>query len=466
MNVFIYNPRFNLNYIAKAASAELKSKYRSLLELINLEPIEANLDIEDWIESITPIIHLIEKYELSNIFINSKEFTNFITESEKTEILNVISVGLYQTHEKIKIAMKDFNVNILFPHNNPDFEGFTYFRTRTFKEFSNRNIHGVFAAYDNEELDLLLNIKAFKEGILDSNSTEYSRVIKSIESSDKLQNLSNTELDKKILKLNEWKNHSFEEKLSKLSFNQEEESKKYFFKTIDKFIATSITLKKNSNIGQVVSEILNEIDYSYEKLLYAHLGYTVLIQDFADIEYEYRFFVINNKVVAGAACIEQFTPENNIHSPFDYQIVKKRNKDKIEENKKIVSELTKAAKVIAKSFKSENKFFKNYILDIGMINGKPGIIEVNPFKNVGFYALDYNMLLNEFINMHEKFSEKCELTELEQSILNFTENKKPMTSFEIARGLHLNRLYGPKAKQIVGMTIGKMRKKNIHINIR
>lgn len=101
-----------------------------------------------------------------------------------------------------------------------------------------------------------------------------------------------------------------------------------------------------------------------------------------------------------------------------------------------------------------------------MINGKPGIIEVNPFKNVGFYDLDYNMLLNEFINMHEKFSEKCELTELEQSILNFTESEQPMTSFEIARGLHLNRLYGPKAKQIVGMTIGKMRKKNIHINIR
>jgi len=58
------------------------------------------------------------------------------------------------------------------------------------------------------------------------------------------------------------------------------------------------------------------------------------------------------------------------------------------------------------------------------------------------------------------------MTELEQMIVDYLKPKRSrsVTSHQISHGLNLNNRYGARGKQIVGMTIGRMRKKGIEAN--
>ena len=58
------------------------------------------------------------------------------------------------------------------------------------------------------------------------------------------------------------------------------------------------------------------------------------------------------------------------------------------------------------------------------------------------------------------------MTDLEQKIYDNLKNREPrsVTSHKIAHFLKLHLKYGTKAKQIVGMTIGRMVKKGIDVN--
>lgn len=65
--------------------------------------------------------------------------------------------------------------------------------------------------------------------------------------------------------------------------------------------------------------------------------------------------------------------------------------------------------------------------------------------------------------MSDLFGETVAMTELEQKIYDYTKDRNPLTSHQISHGLKLNRKYGTKGKQIVGMTIGRMLKKGIKV---
>lgn len=402
MNIIFYTARFNLNSIPNHLPLNLKEDYFNFIKLMNIDTnnLNSNCDFEDWVESVTPILHAIKNFDLKNIFINSKEYTGFLMPNKPTEKLNVIAIGLYTCHSKISQILSDYEIEIKFPHKNPDHEGFEYSKTKTFNTLANRTIYGLYSILDSDYLELLNTRKKYEEGLLEIDSVTYNYVKKSIENNKSFAALTLENINSKIAELNKIKETSFEQKLIKLSNEQEESEKKYFIKTKEKFIATEITIDKNSTIGDITGALLREIDYSYEKLMFAYAGKeNLLIQDYAKIEYEYRFFVINNQLVAGAACIEEFTPLNNKDLKFDTQIVKRRNKDKIETNQEIVDQLIVLANQAIESLQAENSGFKNYILDIGYINGKPGIIEINPYKNVGFYALNYSFIFNKLITL-------------------------------------------------------------------
>lgn len=59
------------------------------------------------------------------------------------------------------------------------------------------------------------------------------------------------------------------------------------------------------------------------------------------------------------------------------------------------------------------------------------------------------------------------MTKLEESIANVLKGKasRSMTSFDIHRALRqYGIVYGPRGKQIVGMAIGRMRRKGVEAN--
>lgn len=58
------------------------------------------------------------------------------------------------------------------------------------------------------------------------------------------------------------------------------------------------------------------------------------------------------------------------------------------------------------------------------------------------------------------------MTELESEIVEFLRNRRPRstTSHVVSRNVGKKNRYGPNGKQIIGMTIGRMRKKGIEAN--
>lgn len=58
------------------------------------------------------------------------------------------------------------------------------------------------------------------------------------------------------------------------------------------------------------------------------------------------------------------------------------------------------------------------------------------------------------------------MTELEQKIYDCCQSNSNLTAHQISHRLKLNGIYGTKGKQIVGMTIARMRKKGITVSYR
>lgn len=117
----------------------------------------------------------------------------------------------------------------------------------------------------------------------------------------------------------------------------------------------------------------------------------LFIQDFADIRYEMRCFCMNREMLTSAGNIEDFTWLQNTEK-FDPQLQEIRNQTKVEFQPKIRNQLLEFAQKTAKEI---TPFFKtkDFVLDVAIINGKPGIIELNPLSNSGLYACDIKILV-------------------------------------------------------------------------
>ena len=116
----------------------------------------------------------------------------------------------------------------------------------------------------------------------------------------------------------------------------------------------------------------------------------LFIQDFADIRYEMRCFCVNGEVLTSAGSIEDFTWLQNTEK-FDPQLQEIRNQTKVKFQPKIRNQLLEFARKTAKEITPVFKT-KDFALDVAIINGKPGIIELNPLSNSGLYACDIKTL--------------------------------------------------------------------------
>ena len=117
----------------------------------------------------------------------------------------------------------------------------------------------------------------------------------------------------------------------------------------------------------------------------------LFIQDFADIRYEMLCFCVNGEVLTSAGSIEDFTWLQNTEK-FDPQLQEIRNQTKVKFQPKIRNQLLEFARKTAKEITPVFKT-KDFVLDVAIINGKPGIIELNPLSNSGLYACDIKILV-------------------------------------------------------------------------
>ena len=123
----------------------------------------------------------------------------------------------------------------------------------------------------------------------------------------------------------------------------------------------------------------------------------LFIQEVADIRYEMRCFCVNGKVVTSAGAIDQFTWLQNLEL-FDPQLQEFRGKSRVKILPKVRDRLINFAKQAAAEITPlfENKQFS---LDVAIINGKPGIIELNSLSNSGLYACDVEALIRKIYSL-------------------------------------------------------------------
>lgn len=117
-----------------------------------------------------------------------------------------------------------------------------------------------------------------------------------------------------------------------------------------------------------------------------------MVQDRVKMTYEYRVIVINHEPVAGAGCVEAYTPLDN-EATWDAKMEEVRSSGNVEHRADLASDYQSFAKRFTQAYKAERPLAMNYTLDLAV--GDNGIlaIELNPLKNYGLYAMDFDAIL-------------------------------------------------------------------------
>lgn len=119
----------------------------------------------------------------------------------------------------------------------------------------------------------------------------------------------------------------------------------------------------------------------------------LLIQQYADIRYEYRMFMVGDQPVCGAGNIGMKTPIDNMHTRFDPQVQKHRD-DGTTDNVVVKPELVERYREFA--VRAGRMFahcgYAAYVLDLCLIDDEVSIVELNGMMNAGLFALNMNDL--------------------------------------------------------------------------
>jgi hypothetical protein len=119
----------------------------------------------------------------------------------------------------------------------------------------------------------------------------------------------------------------------------------------------------------------------------------LLVQDCVTMTHEYRVFVVDGQAVAGAGCIEEFSPLHNRGDKFDMRTREVRMSEdgpsQVAERPDIVSRYVSAAPRIIDDLISGNPDMRTFVVDLCLINDKVAVVEVNPSRNSGLYALNW-----------------------------------------------------------------------------
>ncbi len=110
-------------------------------------------------------------------------------------------------------------------------------------------------------------------------------------------------------------------------------------------------------------------------------GPALMVQELVEVEYEYRYFVIDGQIVA-------FSPNMTSLTPIDYPlppctVFRTPDSRALEIRPDIVTALDRVAAELATSMATPHA-----CIDVGLINGVPGAVEMNPMQigQVGLFA--------------------------------------------------------------------------------
>ena len=115
-----------------------------------------------------------------------------------------------------------------------------------------------------------------------------------------------------------------------------------------------------------------------------------LVQGFVPMRFEYRMFVVDGRVVTGGACIEEFTPAQNLGDAFDTRVREHRMvKSPVVDRPDVVSRLLTFAEQVVAEWLVERPDLRTAVIDVALDpDGNPLVVEFNGLLNAGLYASD------------------------------------------------------------------------------
>ena len=117
-----------------------------------------------------------------------------------------------------------------------------------------------------------------------------------------------------------------------------------------------------------------------------------MVQDFIPMTYEYRVIVFDHEAVAGAGCVEAHTPLDN-EAPWDPKVEEVRSNGEVEHRPDLAARYAEFAKAFVQEYKAERPNAGNYTLDLAISDGRVVVIELNPLRNYGLYAMNFDAVL-------------------------------------------------------------------------
>lgn len=120
-----------------------------------------------------------------------------------------------------------------------------------------------------------------------------------------------------------------------------------------------------------------------------------VIQDYIEINCEYRVFIVGGEAVTGAGCIDEYTPLQNNDERFS-PLVRSNRRDNtpVFSDSESVERLVAFAANVGREMFDEEAMLRSFVLDVGFdIDGNPIVIERNSMLNAGFYASNPYLLV-------------------------------------------------------------------------
>jgi hypothetical protein len=153
-----------------------------------------------------------------------------------------------------------------------------------------------------------------------------------------------------------------------------------------KYAAFPVDLPEGFRPEQGARAVYDELNYGAMSL--EGQRESIIAQEFVPMEYEYRVFVVGQKAVTAAGCIEEFTPLDNNGFGFDDRLRRnRRGRSPVEAESAIAALLTGFARSAIDALAYEVPDLTDYVIDVALgPDGKPLIVELNSLLNSGLYA--------------------------------------------------------------------------------
>lgn len=148
-----------------------------------------------------------------------------------------------------------------------------------------------------------------------------------------------------------------------------------------------VDLNKWKNLGSVTHAMVDD-EAGWTLINDEGRSGVYLVQEFIQMRYEYRSFVINHQPVTGAGCVEEFTPLDNTGESFDDRVREVRSSESaVESNPQVKDILLDFTRRVASEIAEERPEIGGYTLDTALDSeGNPLVIELNGHLNAGFFA--------------------------------------------------------------------------------